>query len=115
MSDGKSVRSRGEPSRGELSSGVRSREIATAVEAAARYAESLGMPVLDAFWPSAARWFATWDGVHYTFSARVQDYPNKPFAWQWQGGVSHTNLIVYLNVLCNNEWPTRKNVGPFFG
>jgi hypothetical protein len=93
--------------------GVRSREIAAAVEAAARYAESLGMPVLDAHGPSAARWFATWDGVHYTFSARVQDYPDKPFAWQWQGGVSHTNLIVYLNVLCNNEWPIRNSASPF--
>jgi hypothetical protein len=58
--------------------------------------------VLDAFATTDARWFASWDGLHYTFSARGTSSPPTHWRWQWQGGVSHSNTNILLNMLCNS-------------
>ena len=59
----------------------------------------VGLQTLDAFTPTMSRWDATWDGCHYTFNAKCVEYDNPPFAWQWQGGVSHVMSMIYLNQL----------------
>lgn len=89
----------------------RSIQIAAVVANLRAHAKQLGMPILESHEPSLARWFASWDGVHYTFAARVAEYPQPLFRWQWQGGVSHMNAVVLLNLLCNRQWPTRSR-GP---
>ena len=80
-----------------------SHEVDRVVAATRRYAESLGLPILDSYSPSLPRWFASWDGAHYTFASRVKQYPDPPFALQWQGGVSHMSTMVYINMLCNTD------------
>lgn len=84
-------------------------ELDHVITATRKHAESLGLPILDSYSPALSRWFATHDGVHYTFSARVVDYPDPPFRWQWQGGVSHMNAMVLVNMLCNGLGSNHSN------
>ena len=94
-----------------IAHGDNAAELDLVVRATRAHAESLGLPILDSYEPALSRWFATHDGVHYTFSARVVEYPDPPFRWQWQGGVSHMNTMVYVNLLCNGGLRRRQAAG----
>eukprot|EP00966_Prymnesium_polylepis_P102121 2365097-Prymnesium_polylepis.1 len=79
----------------------------TVSEHTSRTASRLGFPILDAYATTDSRWFASWDGLHYSFTARAGSARRAPpaqqrYRWQWQGGVSYTNTLVLLNMLCNS-------------
>merc|ERR1712113_180556 len=65
-------------------------------------AEKLNIPVLDAAVRSDARWFSSHDGIHYSLSTG-QGFREAGYSVQWQGGVSHMNGMVLLNMLCTRE------------
>ena len=77
------------------------RQVADVVSATRKLATALGLPILDSFAPSRARWDASWDGCHYTFNIKAVNYScsKAPLKWQWQGGVSAVNTLVYFNML----------------
>ena len=80
------------------------RAVSTALTKLAR---KLGFYVVDAHDITDARWYASWDGVHYLFSSRHA--ATRPADWtvrfQWQGGVAHAITTVLLNTLCNRCLP----------
>jgi hypothetical protein len=81
------------------------------VRALVLVAHAEGVRVLDAYAMSDARWFASHDGIHYTWSSfsvneTEQDMNHSKVAQprsqeQWQGGVSWMNAVVLANMLCN--------------
>jgi len=63
-----------------------------------------GLTILDTKVRSDPRWFSTHDGIHYTaFTGINPEGVDKEFTYQWTGGVSHMNVVVFTNMLCNRE------------
>jgi hypothetical protein len=60
----------------------------------------LQVPVLDAHILTAARWYASHDGTHYTESLGGTN-SKQTMEYEWQGGVSHTTTQVLMNMMCN--------------
>jgi len=88
---------------GASNGGLTRRTMGAAVAQLKRRASELGFAILDSHAITDAMWYGSWDGLHYTFSARVSDpHGASPFRWQWQGGASHMSTIVLLNMLCNH-------------
>ena len=68
-----------------------------------RLARRLGFHFVDAHDVTDARWYSSWDGVHYLLSSRHSEKAaaDSKLRYQWQGGVAHTVTTVLLNALCN--------------
>ena len=63
-----------------------------------------GLTILDTKVRSDPRWFSTHDGIHYTAYTGINpEGVDKEFTYQWTGGVSHMNVVVFTNMLCNRE------------
>ena len=68
-------------------------------------AQKLKISVIDASITTDARWLATWDGIHYT-RGTYSDKDQSEFkdVYQWQGGVSWMNTLIFLNMVCNRNF-----------
>ena len=88
--------------KGAASGALTRRRMAAVADGLRRAGAALDFPILDSYAMTDAAWYASWDGLHYSFSARGADRAEaSPFAWQWQGGVSHMSTVALLNMLCN--------------
>ena len=64
-------------------------------------AQDLQIEILDGTQITKARWYASHDGTHYTWSSFLNELRPKEDVVQWQGGVSYMITTVLLNVICN--------------
>ena len=77
-----------------------------------KLARRLGFYLVDAYQITDARWFASWDGVHYLLSSRHADVAPSyaQLKYEWQGGVAHTVTTVLMNTLCNRCLVPQRNL-----
>jgi len=65
-------------------------------------AQDLQIEILDGRQITEARWYASHDGIHYTWSSFENELRPTTDVIQWQGGVSWMTTTVLLNMICNN-------------
>lgn len=78
-------------------------QVSKVVKPLMRRAQDLQIEILDGRRMTEARWYASHDGIHYSWSSFENELRPTTDVVQWQGGVSWMITTVLLNMICNSR------------
>ena len=78
-------------------------QVSKVVKPLMQLAQDLQIEILDGRQMTEARWYASHDGIHYSWSSFDNELRPTTDVVQWQGGVSWMITTVLLNLICNGR------------